>query len=1683
MRKLFIIVFLLSALVGKAQLTNSWINYNSTYYKFTVGKSGLCRISQSALVAAGLGNTPVEFFQLWRNGEEVRLYTSSPSGPLSSSDYIEFWGKMNDGVPDGSLYRKTGYQMCDSFSLHSDTAAYFLTVNATAGNLRFKDVVNDVASNTLLPEPYFMRRVSMPYKGQYNRGYAVLVGEYVYSSSYDIGEGWTSNDAYPCCDLFKMFTGLNVYAAGPANGLSLYISAFGNALNTRNLRVKLGINTVVNTPMNFFDTLKRTYDNLPLSYFQSPDYMQVAMNGTSTNVNDRVVIAEVAITYPAKFIFNNEKNFYFNLAGSANGNFVEITSFNNGGVAPVLYSLNDGQRFTGDISEAGKVKFALPPSTDDVRKFLLVSEQADNVATIGSLTTRNFINYSLPANQGNYLIISNPVLYDDGNGVNYVDKYKQYRQSAAGGSFKPVIISIDELTDQFAYGIKKHPLAIRDFIRYAYQQYTPKPQYVLMIGRGVTSIEYKQNETNPLVDKLDLIPTYGWPASDVLLSCEQDKNVPLIPIGRISVVSGTEIKNYLDKIVKYEQVQANTNQTIEEKEWMKRAIHVIGGASSSENDQFRGYMDGYKNIIQDSSMGANVFSFEKVSSSAVEQANGERIQQLINEGVSLIGYFGHSSANTLAFNLTSPELFSNQGKYPFFNISGCSAGNFFTFDALRMSGSLSISEKYVLAEKRGSIGFLASTHLGIPPFLNFYNTQLFNAVSKDMYGSSIGLQIQRVLQNLGSNPASLDYYTRIHLEELNLHGDPAVHINYFKLPDFAIEAPQVKISPTILTVADQNFSLFVKMFNLGKVVKDSILVTITRKLPNDSVQVVYKQLVPGIKNADSLQLTVPINPLTDKGLNVLTVTLDDGNKIAESSETNNIITREFYVFEDEIRPAYPYNYSIINQQNVTFTASTSNPLGIQRQYLMEIDTTDNFNSVFKKQYTSSGPGGIVQFTPTNLTLTDSTVYYWRTSMVPLNNTPAIWNKFSFVYLPSGGTGFNQSHYYQHKQSSYDSNLFLDEDGVFKFKQLNRTLQIKTGLSPYTTFDRISVILDFDQYEQYGCVYNTLQFLVYDTISFKPWKNYNVAGGGLYGSKGLCQLHPDGSRYIFEFPYGDPVYRKRAMDFIDSIPAGYFVSITNLGTVSNTSFIKDWQADTATLGSGNSLYHKLKSLGLNSIDSFKKNLPFIFFFSKNNPAYTPQQIMGVAAADQLAGNFIVRPRYISGTIESPVFGPAKSWSSLHWRGKSLDLVKADSVNIEVYGVQQNGISNLLASVRPATDTSLSFINASTYPYLKLKMQNSDAVYATPNQLNYWRINADYVPEGAVAPNLIFKMRDSVEQGDKIDFALAFKNISLTAFDSLVIKIVITDRNNVPHNIILPKKKPLLSGDTLIINYSIDTRNYPGNNTLNVLVNPDYAQPEQYLFNNFLFKDFYVIEDKKNPLLDVTFDGIHILNKDIVAAKPHILVKLKDENRFIALGDTSLLQVELRHPDGSLQRIHFNDTMRFSPAVLGTSENSATIDYNPSFIEDGEYEFIVSGKDAVGNKAGNDVSYKVTFMVINKAMISNLLNYPNPFTSSTAFVFTITGSEVPQNMRIQILTITGKIVREITKLELGDIHVGTNITDFKWDGTDMYGQKLANGVYLYRVLTNLNGKSLEKYKAEGDNTDKYFKAGYGKMYLMR
>ena len=128
-----------------------------------------------------------------------------------------------------------------------------------------------------------------------------------------------------------------------------------------------------------------------------------------------------------------------------------------------------------------------------MRKFVLVNEEASNVTQVTNLVARSFVNYGDASNQANYIIVSNAALFNNGSGINYVDQYRAYRASAAGGSFNAKVFDIDQLTDQFAFGIKKHPLAIKDFVQYAKNNFVETPRFIFLIGKGVTYDQYRVN--------------------------------------------------------------------------------------------------------------------------------------------------------------------------------------------------------------------------------------------------------------------------------------------------------------------------------------------------------------------------------------------------------------------------------------------------------------------------------------------------------------------------------------------------------------------------------------------------------------------------------------------------------------------------------------------------------------------------------------------------------------------------------------------------------------------------------------------------------------------------------------------------------------------------------------------------------------------------------------------------------------------------------------------------------------------------------------------------------------------------------------------------------------------------------------------------------------------------------------
>lgn len=1663
---------------------NEWIDFNKTYYKFKVGATGVYRISQAQLSAMGIANADATHFQLWRNGQQVPVYTSATSGTIPANGFIEFWGQVNDGKWEKRMYLEPGYQINDNWSLFTDTSSYFLTVNTNAAqNSRFVETTNNLSSG-LPAEPYFTHRAGLYYRNTINQGFAAVVGSYVYSSSFDRGEGFTSSEFRAANPLISSQTNLYVAPSGP--NAKLKFSAVGRALNVRTVQAYINGTMVADRDMNYFNSIiDENANNIPLSLISGNTAnveFRVNVLDPAALATDRIVVGMYELSYPRQFNFGGQSNFEFELPANASGNNLVIENFNFGGsVAPVLYDLTNGLRITASIVSSTQVRVVLPASATD-RKLILVSQDGGNIRSIANFTPRNFTNYALAANQANYIIISNPRLYSDASGINQVEQYRLYRSSATGGGYNSKIYDVQDILDQFGYGIKNNGYALKNFLRFAYSGFSVRPSYCLIIGKGVVYSNYRSLENTPTIEQLNLVPSFGNPASDMSLASEDGSIVPKIPIGRLTVVNGNEVKAYLDKVKTYETFYNTNSCVINDELWKKNVIHV-SGANDYVGEQIKFYLNQYGNVLKDTSFGASIFSLQKTSVAAIQTLISENITRLFQEGFSLLTYFGHSSPSTLEYNLSDPNSYPSIGKYPILLVNGCQAGNMFLSDASRLTGNMIITEKWVLTPNKGSVAFIASTHLGIVNYLHLYTEEFYNQLAKtDGYGETIGRIMANVNDTLTRIYSFNDYYVRMHMEEITLHGDPAIRFFSQKKADYAIEAPMVKIAPEFISIAETKFAANVKLVNIGKATDDSVRVKISRIFPNGSSTVVYDQKNKRVPYADSILLQLPIDPFKDKGSNKLKVEIDPDNLVNEACETNNTVTKEFFIFEDEIRPVYPYNYSIINKQNITYYASTANPMGTSRKYYFEVDTTQKFNSTLLKKDSVTSVGGSIGFKPLGVNFEDNKVYYWRVGMRPQETSEILWNNSSFLYKSGSESGYNQSHYYQHTQSKYQ-NLVLDPHSRrMSFDSVIRRVQIRTGIYPYYDAAGIDVAIDFENIERYGCQYGSFQFYVFDGKTLNPMVNEQVAPGmAKYGSNSIACGSPH--RIFFEYNYYSSASRKSAMDFIRNVVKdGDYVAITNLGNagqaIIDTAVLK---SDEAIYGPGNSLYHVFKSIGFTMVDSFKSNLPMVFVYRKNAP-FVPQQRVGLFN-EQITEVFEAPDSYTDGVLESPWFGPAKSWKQMIWEGADIEVNQPDSNFIDIVGKTSTGIEVVLATVVNAKDTLLDFINPASFPYLKLRLHTSDVKNVTPQQLNLWKIVADYVPEGAIAPNIAFTLKDTLELGEPLDFKIVFRNVSETAFDSLKLKLIVTNQNNVPVVINLPKKKPLIAGDSIIVSYTFDSKEYVGLNTLYLMVNPDEDQPEQFLFNNFIFKNFYVKPDNYKPWLDVTFDGTHILNRDIVSSKPHIYVQLKDDSRFLALDDTAGMKIQIRYPDNSLHDYRpQSDSVKFTPANLASGNNSATIDLYPQFLQDGEYELIVTGIDKSGNKAG-ELEYKVSFQVINKPMISNLLNYPNPFTTSTAFVFTITGSEIPQNMRVQILTITGKVVREVTKAELGNLRIGRNITDFKWDGTDQFGNKLANGIYLYRVITNNNGKALDKYKAEGDNSDQYFNKGYGKMYLMR
>jgi hypothetical protein len=108
----------------------------------------------------------------------------------------------------------------------------------------------------------------------------------------------------------------------------------------------------------------------------------------------------------------------------------------------------------------------------------------------------------------------------------------------------------------------------------------------------------------------------------------------------------------------------------------------------------------------------------------------------------------------------------------------------------------------------------------------------------------------------------------------------------------------------------------------------------------------------------------------------------------------------------------------------------------------------------------------------------------------------------------------------------------------------------------------------------------------------------------------------------------------------------------------------------------------------------------------------------------------------------------------------------------------------------------------------------------------------------------------------------------------------------------------------------------------------------------------------------------------------------------------------------------------------------------------------GDHAVRLQAPGGLSLENRFRVETRFALRDALAFPNPFDDElgTRFLFTLTG-DAPADVLIRVYTVSGRRVYETRLTGLAPGH-----HEVPWDGLDAEGQKLANGVYFYKLVAH-------------------------------
>jgi hypothetical protein len=411
------------------------------------------------------------------------------------------------------------------------------------------------------------------------------------------------------------------------------------------------------------------------------------------------------------------------------------------------------------------------------------------------------------------------------------------------------------------------------------------------------------------------------------------------------------------------------------------------------------------------------------------------------------------------------------------------------------------------------------------------------------------------------------------------------------------------------------------------------------------------------------------------------------------------------------------------------------------------------------------------------------------------------------------------------------------------------------------------------------------------------------------------------------------------------------------------------------------------------------------------------------------------------ITSPVIGPAARWSTLR---VSTSGGTGATVHINVHGVDAAGRDTLLAALGRIDSLDLSFINAERFPGIKLSSQLIPGG-AVSTRLVSWSVDYLHLPELALNYQSAYLDNDTTDINTQINAHLGIINAGEYPASSFPVAVDIVTPDNKRRTISTFVASPLDPGAWYDTTLSFTPAISYGMHWVVFRINDPVTIREQFTNNNVFTLPIILRPDSTRPLLEVFLDGNPPYDGDYVRSTPDLLLKLSQVKSPVVNQDRFILKL-----DDTL--ITAGDTrVTFTPA---TGSEPAQLLFKPDLAE-GEHRLTINARTN-SDVYALDNDLVIRLLVSSSFSLQQVTNYPNPFSVSTAFTWISTGSAPPQELKVKIYTAAGRLIRTIDA-DPADLRIGFN--SMQWDGMDQDGDRLANGVYFYKVIARGQGGQSE------------------------